>query len=69
MEIEDNGAGIPPEAAGSIFQPYYTTKASGQGLGLSIVSKIVDSHGGTVGVESRPSRTVFKISLPLGAKQ
>ncbi len=69
VEIEDNGAGIPPEAAGSIFQPYYTTKASGQGLGLSIVSKIVDSHGGTVGVESRPSRTVFKISLPLGAKQ
>ncbi len=66
IEIEDNGAGIAPDAAARIFQPYFTTKASGQGLGLSIVSKIIDNHGGTIGVESVPERTVFKISLPLG---
>ena len=68
IEIEDNGPGIAPDAASRIFQPYFTTKTNGQGLGLSIVSKIIDNHGGTIGVESRPSRTVFKISLPLGEK-
>ncbi|MBU6475903.1 MAG: PAS domain-containing protein [Alphaproteobacteria bacterium] len=69
VEIEDDGTGIASEDAGRIFQPYFTTKTGGQGLGLSIVSKIVDDHGGTIGVASRPGRTVFKISLPLGGKQ
>jgi two-component system nitrogen regulation sensor histidine kinase GlnL len=64
VEIEDNGAGITPEALGRIFQPYYTTKAEGQGLGLPIVSRIVDNHGGVIHVDSGPGRTVFRISLP-----
>jgi two-component system nitrogen regulation sensor histidine kinase GlnL len=65
VEIEDDGPGITPEAINSIFQPYFTTKPSGQGLGLPIVSKIVDDHGGVLNVSSKPGKTVFKISLPL----
>ena len=65
IEIEDDGQGITPEAINRIFQPYFTTKPNGQGLGLPIVSKIIDDHGGTIDVNSRPGRTVFKISLPV----
>ena len=69
VEIEDDGQeGIEPEAINRIFQPYFTTKASGQGLGLPIVSKIVDDHGGVLNVSSKPRKTVFKISLPVGGK-
>jgi two-component system nitrogen regulation sensor histidine kinase GlnL len=67
IEIEDDGQGITPEAISRIFQPYFTTKANGQGLGLPIVSKIVDDHGGTIDVSSKPERTVFKISLPVSS--
>lgn len=70
IEIEDDGPGITPEAINNIFQPYFTTKASGQGLGLPIVSKIVDDHGGVLNVTSKSGKTVFKISLPMqGGKQ
>ena len=65
IEIEDDGQGITPEAISRIFQPYFTTKPEGKGLGLPIVSKIVDDHGGTIDVNSRPGKTVFKISLPV----
>jgi two-component system nitrogen regulation sensor histidine kinase GlnL len=65
IEIEDNGRGITPDAINRIFQPYFTTKTNGKGLGLPIVSKIVDDHGGTIDVKSKPGRTVFKINLPL----
>jgi len=68
IEIEDDGHGITSEAINRIFQPYFTTKPNGQGLGLPIVSKIVDDHGGTLTVSSKPGKTVFKISLPAGVK-
>lgn len=67
IEIEDDGQGITPEAINRIFQPYFSTKPNGQGLGLPIVSKIVDAHGGTINVNSKPGKTVFKISLPVSA--
>jgi len=50
--IEDTGPGIPDELREQIFNPFVTTKKTGVGLGLSIVSKIVDSHHGTIRVES-----------------
>lgn len=65
VEVEDDGSGIAPEMIRRIFQPYFTTKPQGQGLGLPIVSKIVDDHGGTIGVTSQPGKTVFRINLPL----
>jgi signal transduction histidine kinase len=50
--IEDTGPGIPPESREQIFNPFVTTKKAGVGLGLSIVSKIIDGHQGTVRIES-----------------
>jgi signal transduction histidine kinase len=65
--IKDNGHGIPEENLASIFEPFFTTKelGMGTGLGLPIVKKIIESHGGEVWVESRPGRTVFQVTLPI----
>jgi len=62
LVVEDDGPGLPLEAP--IFEPFFTTKEHGTGLGLAIVHRIVMDHGGHVGVESRPGRTQFQISLP-----
>ncbi|SDE58463.1 two-component system, NtrC family, nitrogen regulation sensor histidine kinase GlnL [Paracoccus isoporae] len=64
IEIEDDGPGIPDAIAGQIFEPFVSGRENGTGLGLSLVSKIVADHGGWLRVESRPGRTVFRISLP-----
>ncbi|HVT09693.1 MAG TPA: ATP-binding protein, partial [Polyangia bacterium] len=67
VAIEDSGPGIPPDAAGRIFEPFFTTKAKGEGtgLGLSICARIVEKHGGTIQVDSRPGRTRFEVRLPI----
>ena len=70
--VRDNGLGIAKEALSHIFDPYYTTRASGTGLGLALVQKIVDAHGGSLMVRSREEHaerrglTLFCIALPLG---
>ena len=65
VEVIDNGAGIAPEDREKIFLPFFTTKPSGTGLGMAIVKKIVDLHGGDVSVESAPGRgTRVCVSLP-----
>lgn len=66
VEVEDNGAGIPEAARERLFEPYFTTKPQGEGLGLSIVSRIVDDHGGTVQVETVRGRTLFRLSFARG---
>jgi signal transduction histidine kinase len=68
VRVIDNGPGIPKEILPRIFEPFFTTKAKGEGtgLGLGIVRKIVDKHGGRVEVESEPGRTCFTVILPLG---
>ncbi len=67
VAIEDNGPGIPADAAGRIFEPFFTTKAKGEGtgLGLSICARIVEKHGGTIRVDSRPGCTRFEVRLPI----
>lgn len=67
IKFMDNGTGIPPEIVAKIFQPFFTTKAAGEGsgLGLDIVRKIIDKHQGSVTVESVPGETVFTVSLPI----
>ena len=63
--IEDNGIGIMPEQAGKIFQPNFTTKSGGMGLGLAIVRSIILSSGGEISFESHPGeKTIFYIYLP-----
>jgi two-component system, NtrC family, sensor histidine kinase HydH len=65
ITVIDRGSGIPPKLIESIFNPFYTTKSSGVGLGLAIVSKIVDEHGGSIAVESEPGEgSVFRVYLP-----
>jgi PAS domain S-box-containing protein len=73
VTISDEGDGIPPDELGNIFNPFFTTKSSGTGLGLSIVHRIIESHKGTIEVESKPGEGTtfilgFSISQqPLGA--
>ena len=63
--MHDTGRGIDPKILPEIFDPFFTTKEAGTGLGLSIVRKIVDQHGGRIGVESSPEHgTRVKIELP-----
>jgi two-component system, NtrC family, sensor histidine kinase HydH len=65
ISVIDRGSGIAPKDRESIFNPFFTTKSSGVGLGLAIVSKIVDEHGGQITVESEPGAgSVFRMFLP-----
>jgi len=64
IRVIDNGSGIPDSLREQIFQPFITNKPSGQGLGLSIVSKVATAHGGLVELQSRPGETIFSILLP-----
>ena len=66
IAVIDRGSGIDPKHMENIFNPFFTTKAAGVGLGLSIVSKIVDEHGGQITVESTPGEgSVFHVYLPV----
>lgn len=65
VEIEDSGPGVPAELREQIFNPFVTSKKGGVGLGLSIVAKIVDDHGGTIQLISRDhSGACFRVFLP-----
>jgi len=67
IAVIDRGSGITPETMKNMFNPFFTTKPTGVGLGLAIVSKIVDQHGGKIAVESRPGEgSIFCVSLPMG---
>ncbi len=65
VAVTDSGPGIPAEALTRIFDPYFTTKAGGLGLGLTIARRIVEAHGGSLEAESQPGRgTTFHVRLP-----
>ncbi|MBX9599715.1 MAG: hypothetical protein K2X35_01880 [Bryobacteraceae bacterium] len=66
VSVIDRGAGIDPRHRESIFNPFFTTKSSGAGLGLAIVSKIVGEHGGAIAVDSTPGQgSVFRVLVPI----
>jgi signal transduction histidine kinase len=70
LEIADTGRGISEEEAKNIFEPFYTTKEQGLGLGMPYAKKIIEQHGGTISVESRVGEgTAISISLPVAAKE
>lgn len=66
ISIADTGCGIAPDIAIHLFQPFYTTKPHGLGIGLSISRSIIEDHGGKIWAENNPEGgTIFKIVLPL----
>ncbi|CAG7650757.1 Adaptive-response sensory-kinase SasA [Paenibacillus solanacearum] len=70
IEIEDTGEGIPVPELQKIFDPFYTTKENGTGLGLSVCQKTIQDHNGTIEVQSTLNRgTTIRIHLPVSQKQ
>jgi signal transduction histidine kinase len=66
ISVIDRGAGIGAQHLDGIFNPFFTTKPQGVGLGLAIVAKIVDEHGGKIAVESEPGKgSIFRVLLPM----
>jgi signal transduction histidine kinase len=68
VEIVDSGPGMPPKIAARAFEPFFTTKdvGKGTGLGLDIAQRIiVERHGGTIAIDSRPGQTTLRVRLPV----
>ena len=66
LEVADNGCGVAPEVRGRIFEPYFSTKKNGTGLGLTIVSQIIEDHRGYIRVRpNEPRGTKFTIEFPV----
>ena len=66
IEISDNGSGIPDEVLKKIFVPFYSTKPTGSGIGLSLSRQIIRNHGGQISVQSKEGEgTTFKVALPV----
>jgi PAS domain S-box-containing protein len=67
IEVRDSGVGLDPEHAAQLFEPFYTSKAEGIGIGLSISRSIVEAHGGQLSAQSNaPYGAVFRLLLPVG---
>jgi len=65
VAVEDSGCGIPKEARGRVFNPFFSTKENGTGLGLSVTRRIVEDHGGSLQLESEPGvGTRFTMRFP-----
>jgi nitrogen-specific signal transduction histidine kinase len=65
VDVTDNGPGVPEDLLPHLFDPFVTTKPTGSGLGLALVSKIIGDHGGIIECESQPRRTIFRVLMPI----
>ena len=69
IQVTDYGTGIPASEITRIFDPFYTTKETGNGLGLLVTYRVIKDHGGNISVKSKPGEgTTFFISIPLRRK-
>ena len=64
LNIKDSGSGITPEALKMVFEPYYTTKKTGYGMGLAITKQLVEENGGTITLTSEGDGTLVNLSFP-----
>ena len=65
LSVHDTGKGIDPEIIPDIFNPFFTTKKTGTGLGLAVINKIIEDHHGTITVESSKGQgSTFTVHLP-----
>jgi signal transduction histidine kinase len=65
VAVADNGPGIPEDAIGRVFEPFFSTKTASHGLGLAVSWGIVDQHGGRIEVANREEGgTIFRVILP-----
>jgi hypothetical protein len=70
LVVSDTGVGMPRESAASAFEPYFSTKEAGVGLGLSLVRRIVEGHGGRIALDSTPGQgTTVRVFLPVRAPE
>jgi two-component system nitrogen regulation sensor histidine kinase GlnL len=65
ISIKDNGEGIPDDIKAHLFEPFVTAKPNGTGLGLALVAKTIEDHGGVIEFESQPRSTLFRVMLPM----
>jgi len=69
VEVRDSGPGVPPDKLATVFEPFYTTKPEGSGLGLWIAQQVVLGHGGAIEVANAPAGgALFSLHLPVDAK-
>jgi two-component system nitrogen regulation sensor histidine kinase GlnL len=68
VSVSDNGPGMSADIARHLFDPFITTKSGGTGLGLALVAKLVDDHGGIIEFETAPSGTEFRVFLPISTE-
>ncbi|HTR85557.1 MAG TPA: ATP-binding protein [Reyranella sp.] len=67
VSVRDNGGGVSEEIRAHLFDAFVTNKPTGTGLGLALVAKIINDHGGAIEYDSEPGRTTFRVMLPLQA--
>jgi two-component system sensor histidine kinase HydH len=65
VSVTDSGTGIPPDIQRNLFQPYFSTKNKGSGMGLALSEKLVGQHGGHIGYRTGPEGTCFNITIPM----
>ena len=65
IRVRDHGTGLPPGSEAQVFEPFFSSKATGLGMGLAIARSIIESHGGTIQLESDPAGVVATINLPV----
>jgi PAS domain S-box-containing protein len=65
VSVQDSGPGIPLEIQRSVFQPYFSTKSKGSGMGLALSEKLISQHGGHIGYRTSTEGTVFDIAIPI----
>jgi two-component system nitrogen regulation sensor histidine kinase GlnL len=69
VSVRDNGCGVSDELRSHLFDAFVTNKPTGTGLGLALVAKIINDHGGAIEYDSEPGRTTFRVMLPMQSPQ